>query len=190
MWSTQHDIAGGYRVDAGTLARFSALRDTATRHAVDASEQAFPEIYAHFGPSGRQACLDDVALHLDFLRPVLETGDLAPFVAYLRWLRRVLRARAACQPHSVPRSLRDLAAFFSQQLGDDAEPIVRALAAGEAALMEGGPSGEDDPPEPVEHGPSRRRMPPRRCAAMALRRRACSTRHSTPQARCRQRRCM
>ncbi len=147
MCSTQHDIAGGYRVDAGTLARFSALRDTATRHAVDASEQAFPEIYAHFGPSGRQACLDDVALHLDFLRPVIETGDLAPFLAYLRWLSRS-SGTGGVSSRSVPRSLRDLAAFFTHQLGDDAEPIVRALAAGEAALTEGGASIEDEPPGP------------------------------------------
>ena len=125
-----------YSLDNTQLARFVALRADAVRHTLLASEQAFPEVYERFGQRGRDACAEDIGFHLDFVRPVLETGEIAPFLAYLAWLAQVLGSRGI--PHaSVARSLTDLAAFFSDQLGRDGQPLAEALHAGAAVLTSG-----------------------------------------------------
>lgn len=122
------------QIDPEVLTRFAALREAAVCYAVAASETSDPEIHARFGVRGRAACAEDIAYHLDFLRPALETGDVTPFVGYLAWLVQVLKSRGV--PHqSVLRSVGDLARFFQDQLGESGMPIVAALRAGEAALL-------------------------------------------------------
>lgn len=125
-----------FQIDLHGLGRYCALRDEAIAHALAASERAFPEVYARFGPKGRAACAEDLGFHLDFLRPSLETGEIAPFLGYLGWLVQVLSSRGV--PHrSVEQSLDDLAEFFAGRLGEHSAPIGAALAAGKAALRQG-----------------------------------------------------
>jgi methanogenic corrinoid protein MtbC1 len=125
-----------YRIDAHAMEQFCALRDEAVAHALAASERAFPEVYARFGAKGRAACAEDLGFHLDFLQPALETGEIAPFLAYLGWLVQVLSSRGV--PHrSIEQSLDDLAEFFAGRLGAHGATVAAALAAGKAALRQG-----------------------------------------------------
>ena len=138
-------LAPQFQVGDAVLARFEALRDEAVHHVLDASEAAFPDIYSRFGPKGRAACGEDIGFHLDFLRPVLETNEIAPFIGYLTWLAHLLRSRGV-PDRSVNRSLDDLSAFFQARLGEQSGPIVAALAAGQVALTREIPeSGLDHP---------------------------------------------
>lgn len=124
------------------------LRADAVGHVVQASETAFPEIHARFGARGRDACAEDIGFHLDFLRPTLETGDIAPFIGYLGWLVQVLESRGVPQ-RSLLRSLDDLAGFFQDRLGEPGRPVVAALGAGAAALRQGITAPGYDSPCPV-----------------------------------------
>jgi|GEM_PF-2187507 len=100
-----------FRADPATLSRFNEAREDAIRFALDCSAVAFPEVHARFNAGGRKACSEPLGYHLEFFRPVLETGDVTPFVGYLAWLVQVLRSRGV--PHaSVERSLDDLSTFF------------------------------------------------------------------------------
>lgn len=138
-----------YRSAPDTLERFLALRTDALHFAMEASARAYPQVFARFGPRGREACAEDMAYHLDFLRPTLETGDIAPFLAYLAWLSQVLRSRSV-PTESLTQSLGDFSTFFAQALGTEAAPIVAALSAGQQALQDGmSPPSYDKPcPEP------------------------------------------
>ena len=78
-------------LDAAGLRRFEVLR----RDAIEAVSARF---YATHGADyedsrGRDACREDLAFHLEFLRPVLEFGLLKPMVDYLRRLATVLASR-------------------------------------------------------------------------------------------------
>lgn len=137
-----------YLMQPDGIALFRALREDAVRYVLDANECAFPEIYARFGPRGREACAEDVGYHLDFLRPTLESGDLSPFVSYLAWLSQVLISRNV-PTESLVRSLDDLAAFFEPQLGASADPLLAALADGKAALLGGLAPPAYDKPSPA-----------------------------------------
>lgn len=140
-----------YLCDGETIERFLALRDEAIAHATAASLAAWPELFARRGPRAREACAVDIAFHLDFLQPVLESGDLSPFTAYLGWLAQVLSARGIAGD-SLPRSLDDLAEFFAGRLAGAAAPVVAALRAGRAALAGGllAPSYDRPCPDPWE----------------------------------------
>jgi methanogenic corrinoid protein MtbC1 len=136
-----------YHSDGETLERFLALRDEAIAHATAASLAAWPDLFARRGPRAREACAEDIAFHLDFLRPALETGDLSPFTTYLGWLAQVLSSRGIAGD-SLPRSLDDLAAFFTGRLAGAAAPVVAALTAGRTALDGGLPAPSYDRPCP------------------------------------------
>lgn len=136
-----------YLADEETIDRFLAARDEAVAHATAASLAAWPELFARRGQRAREACAEDIAFHLDFLRPTLETGDLSPFTAYLGWLAQLLSSRSV-PGDSLPRSLDDLAVFFSGRLGSAAAPVLAALAAGREALAAGFPAPSYDRPCP------------------------------------------
>lgn len=85
------------------------------------------DLYAKLGPRGRAACHEDLAFHLEFLRPVLEFGIIAPMVEYLRWLASVLATRGIPSGH-LTLSLDMLAEFFAATMeGPDAKITVRAM---------------------------------------------------------------
>ncbi len=124
------------------------MRPAALHFAMEASARAFPQVFVRFGARGREACAEDMAYHLDFLRPTLETGDVAPFLAYLAWLSQVLRSRSV-PTESLSQSLGDFSTFFAQELGADAAPVLAALAAGQQALQGGMPPPAYDQPCPT-----------------------------------------
>lgn len=125
-----------YKLDPCLLQRFDALREEAVHEASTACLKAWPRLEERFGRRASQFCREDIGYHLDFLRPVLETGELSVFIAYLGWLRQVLLSRGV-PDDSLSDSLSRLSEFYQAQLGDGAEPLVRALMAGKQALADG-----------------------------------------------------
>lgn len=125
-----------FQINPRGIESFCTLREEAIAHALAASERAFPEVHARFGPKGRAACAEDLGFHLDFLQPALETGEIALFLAYLGWLVQVLSSRGV-PLRSVEQSLDDLGAFFAGRMGEHGASVVAVLAAGKAALRQG-----------------------------------------------------
>jgi methanogenic corrinoid protein MtbC1 len=144
------------RTDATTLGedglrRYEALK----RDAVDAVTERFYSVhgaaYARFGDRGRQACREDLACHLEFLRPVLEFGLIEPMVDYLRWLASVLAARGVPAQH-LSLSLDWLAEFFAARMeAPGAQVVAQALRDAKANLLqpeEAVATSEQDLPAP------------------------------------------
>ncbi|MGE0874704.1 MAG: B12-binding domain-containing protein [Burkholderiales bacterium] len=130
------------------LREFHELR----RDAVDAvTARFFAEhgaAYAALGPRARDACREDLEFHLEFLRPVLEFGLLAPMVDYLHWLAGVLAARGVPATH-LPLSLDWLAEFFAEHMDSaHAGAVVAALRAANQALRERPDAAPAAPPGP------------------------------------------
>lgn len=93
-------------------------------------------VYAGFGSRGRAACREDLSFHLEFLRPVLEFGLLAPMVDYLQWLTAVLETRGIPASH-VELSLDWLADFFQTRMeAPEGAIVAAALFAAKAKLRE------------------------------------------------------
>ena len=128
-----------YRVDPDTLSLMAKLRLDAIRFVMASGEQAYPALYARLDERGRTACAEDIGFHLDFLLPALESGDLAPFRAYLAWLSQVLTSRGI-PTLSLARSIDDLGVFFQRQLGDAVSPALAAIADARSALNGDAPS--------------------------------------------------
>jgi MerR family transcriptional regulator, light-induced transcriptional regulator len=92
--------------------------------------------YQHFGARGREACREDIAFHLQFLRPVLEFGLLQPMVDYLCWLANLLAARGVPTEH-VAVSLNLLEIFFAERMdASDGAIVTAALAAARIGFLE------------------------------------------------------
>jgi methanogenic corrinoid protein MtbC1 len=122
-------------LDPAGLQRFQALQN----QAVDAVTQRFYEAhgatYVRFGPRGREACREDLAFHLEFLRPALEFGALQPMVDYLAWLGGVLAARAIPVEH-LALSLAWLGEFFAERMdGADGAKVAAALDAAKTKFL-------------------------------------------------------
>ncbi len=120
-----HTTADTSQLGAAGLRRFHELE----ANAIDTVTQRFyashGSIYAQFGERGRQACRQDLAFHLEFLRPVLEFGIIQPMADYLRWLSTVLSARDVPAEH-LPLSLDWLSEFYADAMPDEDGAIVVA----------------------------------------------------------------
>ncbi|MDZ7728750.1 MAG: hypothetical protein U5Q44_11445 [Dehalococcoidia bacterium] len=76
-------------LDEAGLSRFRALQPEAVAAVTARFYETHGSAYERFGPGGREACREDLAFHLEFLRPVLEFGLVQPMVDYLEWLASV-----------------------------------------------------------------------------------------------------
>ena len=136
-------------LDAQALLRFRELGPAAIDAVTERFYTTHGTVYAEFGPKGRQACRDDLAFHLEFLRPVLEFGLLQPMVDYLRWLATVLETRGIPAEH-LALSLDWLAEFFASHMsGADAGVVATALARTKARFL----LADDSPPAIYGHMP-------------------------------------
>jgi methanogenic corrinoid protein MtbC1 len=118
--------AGLLTLNAEGLQRFKALQGDAVSAVTERFYATHGSAYAEFGERGREACREDLAFHLEFLRPVLEYGLLQPMVNYLYWLNGVLVARSIPAGH-LGLSLQWLAEFFEGHM-DAADGAVVAAA--------------------------------------------------------------
>ena len=109
------------------LLRFQELRSEAINTVTERFYRNNAADYAHFGQRGREACREDLAFHLEFLRPVLEFGLVQPMVDYLRWLASVLATRDIPSGH-LSLSLSWLSEFFAAKMDRaDAQIVSAAL---------------------------------------------------------------
>ena len=116
------------------LQRFHTLEPDAVSAVAERFYATLGSTYAQFGPRGRDACREDLAFHLEFLRPVLEFGILAPMVDYLRWFASVLAARSIPREH-LALSLDWLAEFFAANMEpSDSTVVTAALRAAQIKL--------------------------------------------------------
>ncbi len=134
------------------LRRFQALQADAVNAVTERFYAAHGSAYERFGPRGRDACREDLAFHLEFLRPVMEFGLLQPMVDYLCWLNSVLAARAIPVEH-VEVSLAWLGEFYTGHM-EAADGMV-VTAALQAAWMNFLKAREAPvaPPTPTEQWP-------------------------------------
>ena len=142
-------MTGGLQtMTADGLGRFSALQPDAVGAVTERFYATHGSAYQRFGPRGRQACREDLAFHLEFLRPVLEFGLLQPMVDYLRWLASVLAARDIPHEH-LAQSLDWLGEYYAGHLDPaDGQVVAGALEAARTAFLESGAA--PDPPTPPE----------------------------------------
>lgn len=110
-------------LDPAGLEQFRLLQPEAVRTVADRFAVTYADAYARFGARGREATREDLAFHLEFLRPVLEFGLLQPMVDYLRWLKSVLVARAVPDEH-LALSLDWLSEFYVAKLSIEHGAIV------------------------------------------------------------------
>jgi len=123
-------------LDAEGMARFILLQNDAVSAVTERFYATHGTAYERFGPSGRQACHDDLAFHLEFLRPVLEFGLLKPMVDYLQWLSSVLVSRMIPDQH-LAVSLDWLAEFFAEKMdAADGAVVVAALLAARTKFLQ------------------------------------------------------
>jgi hypothetical protein len=145
-------------LDANGLFHFQSLQTDAVNAVTERFYQTHGSIYERFGQRGRQACREDLAFHLEFLRPVLEFGLLQPMVDYLRWLGDVLSAREIPATH-LSQSLDWLAEYFAGAMEPaEGEVVVTALRAARTRFTE---SCNAPLVSPLPPKPGRRRMPSR-----------------------------
>ncbi|MBE0612710.1 MAG: cobalamin B12-binding domain-containing protein [Burkholderiales bacterium] len=139
-------------LNAGALLRFQALQAEAVRAVTERFYATHGSVYEQFGPRGREACREDLAFHLEFLRPVLEFGLIQPMVDYLCWLNSVLVARSIPAKH-LGQSLDWLAEFFAGHMDAAEGALVSAtLQAVRTKFLEIGESPAAPPVSP-EHWP-------------------------------------
>ena len=112
-------------LNSAGLQCFQSLRTAAIDAVTERFYSEHGSIYAQFGPKGRDACREDLAFHLDFLRPVLEFGLIQPMVDYLCWLDNVLVTRDVPAEH-LALSLDWLAEFFATVMADNQGDVVVA----------------------------------------------------------------
>ncbi len=111
-------------LDETGLATFQRLRPDAVSAVTERFYATHGSVYQRFGERGRQACRDDLAFHLEFLRPTVEFGAVQPMVEYLLWLESVLQARSIPAEH-LGQSLEWLADFFNEHMEGPQGAIVR-----------------------------------------------------------------
>jgi methanogenic corrinoid protein MtbC1 len=108
------------------LRRFLTLQTEAANAVADRFYAVNIPLNERFFSTGREACREDLAFHLEFLRPALEFGMLQPMVDYLHWLSGVLTARGIPVEH-LALSLDWLADFFTGHM-DEADGLIVASA--------------------------------------------------------------
>jgi len=110
---------------ADGLRQFLVLQSEAAKVVTDRFYATHGTLYRQFGLRGREACREDLAFHLEFLRPVLEFGFVQPMVDYLCWLADVLAARAVPVEH-LALSLDWLGEYFTEHMASADGAIVAA----------------------------------------------------------------
>jgi methanogenic corrinoid protein MtbC1 len=117
-----------YELEPASLQRFLALRAQAVEAVAARCAATFDAAYARSGERGRSACKEDLGFQLDFVLPVLEFGNLQPYVEYQRWLTEVLSARAI-PAENIEQSLAWLGEFFREQLPGGAGATIAHVMA-------------------------------------------------------------
>jgi hypothetical protein len=123
-------------MSAGTAAaeRLLAEKDALASAITSALYAEMPELQEKYGDYGRRKCLEDMRYNLEHLAPAVDLADPAMFVAYVRWLEELLRARKV-DGREIARSLRLTEEILRQRLpSEQLEAVLPSLRAGVDAL--------------------------------------------------------
>jgi len=115
-----------YRLSAAALSEYDALRLAAVEQVTQSFYAEFGAEYARFGERGKKFCREDIGFHLEFLRPVLDTGMIEPYSDYLRWFNELLSARGIPANHTG-HTLTLMGNFFRASMTHDGAAVARAL---------------------------------------------------------------
>lgn len=134
-----------YAISGEALERFDQLCPLAQAMVADRlhTDADVPALVT--GVHGHRAVRDEIGLLLEFLRPVLEFGVLAPFADYLRWSAEVLASRGVAVER-LGVSLKWLGEHFREYFpAEDGERLQRALRDGIAVLDAIAVNGHESP---------------------------------------------
>ena len=141
------------KLSAAGLAKFQELRTEALNIVCDRFYWADEASSKRFGPRGREACREDLAFHLEFLRPALEFGVIQPMVDYLVWLSSVLSARGIPLEH-LALSLDWFCEFFADRMcADDGAVVTNTLKLVRDGFQTAPPECASTAPAPTEPWP-------------------------------------
>lgn len=124
-----------FKLAAASLADFDALRARAIDVVTDRFYGTVGHEFAHFGEAGKKHCRDDIGFHLDFLRPVLDTGDVAPYIDHLRWFTEVLAFRNIPSKHIV-QTMAMIGDFLAAEMRQEGRTVERAVATATLAYQQ------------------------------------------------------
>ncbi len=117
------------------LQAFQVLQAKAVNSVTDRIFSLQDGYYQNLGAAGRQLCREELAFHLEFLRPVLEFGILQSMVEYLHWYKSVMTARA--RPNNfLQQSLDFLAEYFIENMPQaEGHKVADALTAARDSFL-------------------------------------------------------
>jgi len=116
-------IAATATLEADGLRQFLALQADAVSAVTRRIYLTREAPFEHYGAGGEAACREDLAFHLEFLRPVLQFGSQAPMIDYLCWQARVLAAKGVSSAH-LEVALAELAQYFLRRMDQPAGALV------------------------------------------------------------------
>lgn len=123
------------------LQHYLSLLDTAVATVTDRFIASYSGTNTQFGEKEQLACRGDLALHLEFLRPVLEFGLLQPMVDYLHWVATALGTRELSAAH-LPLSLDWLGEYIAENMApSEAVIVVAALRNAKQRYQQGAQTG-------------------------------------------------
>lgn len=109
------------------LQHFLGLQTDAASALTNRFYAGHDSLYQQFGDRGLEVCREDLAFHLEFLRPVLEFGFVQPMVDYLHWIGSLLAGRGLPSGH-VEQTLEWLAEYFARTMEPgEGQVVVAAL---------------------------------------------------------------
>lgn len=137
-----HDVNQLHILDAEALRRFQELQAQAVDTVCAALAENCAGTPGLAAPDTADSLREELALHVEFLRPALEFGISQPMIDYLRWQASVQAARNV-PADRLPRLLDCLADFYAARLpGAEGVKVAAALREAQAGLLQdsGSPS--------------------------------------------------
>jgi len=143
---SQHSTDPSLVLGTTALEAYTRLNHEAAEAVTALSYLKYGSELAYLGERGRSACRADIHFHLEFLRPVLETGLIQPYVDYLSWLSDVFIARRIPSSH-LGKTLEWIGQFYADEMPGEGDKVQRALtlAFEQSIAVEHQPPEEPDP---------------------------------------------
>lgn len=114
-------------IDDRDLATYDELKPKLVREISDQLFDRYKEEYVRFGDQARSYCEEDIAFHLQYLRPCLASGYLTPYVEYLSWLAEVFVSRHIPTEH-IDETIEMMGRYFVEHFPAKGRQIAGALS--------------------------------------------------------------
>ncbi len=129
------DLTGDQR--ATLPGKLRGLKQAVAEHVTEEFFRLHPDWEARYGDRGRQLCVEDECLHLEFLAGAVSGGSPAAFAGYVRWAAGVLSTRGI-DPHYLAEALGLIGQGLAARLPEaEGAFVVGFLAAARTAVADG-----------------------------------------------------